>query len=211
MFTQIRKESAYKIFTKKGNQMKSSASYYNKQGLWSLFLTCAFPLFFWTLLLAFRDVSWLTERTNAWDAIGAVSYGMVFAFVESALFFIVVVLLGFLISRKWSGERRVALLGVLALIVALWAIIDQLYFLLGAHIPAALFQALLRSQRPVLAMYIAALTLVFASVITPTYFILRSEKVLKAAQDFMERISTLTMFYLFLAFVGLIIVIIRNI
>lgn len=189
----------------------SKSPYYNKQALWSLFLMCAFPLLFWTLLLAFRDVSWLTERTNAWDAIGVVAYGMIFAFVESALFFIVAAAFGFLVSRKWSIERRVALMGILALITAIWAMIDQLYFLLGTGIPAPFIQFLIYTRRPVLTMYIVALALVFPSVSVPTYFILRSEKILKAVQDFMERLSTLTMFYLFLAFVGLVIVVIRNI
>ena len=189
----------------------SDSQYYNKQGLWSLYLMCAFPLLFWTLLLAFRDVSWLTERTNAWDAIGVVSYGMVFALVESVMYFIVMTALGFLVSRSWSKERRVALLGVLALITALWAMINQLYFLFGVPVPGLLFQLLLHTGRPVLSMYIIASALVLPSVVIPTYFILHSEKSPKAVQDFMERLSTLTMFYLFLGFIGLIIVVIRNI
>ncbi|MDD2921246.1 MAG: hypothetical protein PHQ36_03080 [Anaerolineales bacterium] len=189
----------------------SKSPYYDKQGLWALFLICAFPLFFWTLLLAFRDVSWLTARTNIWDAIGVISYGMIFAFIESLLFFIVAAALGFLVSRAWSVERRVALLGVLALIIALWAIAAQTYFLLGAKLPAALAQFLITTKRPVLTMYVIALALVAPSISVPTYLILHSEKSLKAAQDLMERISTLTMLYLFLAFVGLIIIIIRNI
>jgi len=44
-----------------------------------LFLISAFPLHVWTLLLAFRDFSWLTERTNLWDAIGVLSYGLIYA------------------------------------------------------------------------------------------------------------------------------------
>ena len=67
---------------------------YSRQGLWSLFLTCAFPLHFWTLILVFRDISWLTDRTNAWDAIGVASYGMIFAFTESVVIFLVAALLG---------------------------------------------------------------------------------------------------------------------
>ncbi len=189
----------------------SKSPYYNKQGLWSLFLICAFPLLFWTLLLAFRDVSWLRERTNAWDAIGVVAYGMVFAFVESVLFFIVTAALGFLVSRSWSIEKRVALMGVLSLITALWAMINQLYFLFVIHIPAPLLQLLTYSKRPVLIMYAIAIAFVFPSAAVPTYFILQFQKSMRAVQDLMERTSTLTMLYLFLAFIGLVVVIIRNI
>jgi hypothetical protein len=184
--------------------------FYNKQGLWSLYLMCAFPLLFWTLLLAFRDVSWLTERTNLWDAIGDVSYGMFYAFVESLIWFIVLTALGFLVSRKWSIERRVALLGVLFLITALWSMLDQLYHLTGRWTPLPILRAIAYTGRPVFTMYLIALGLTSLSFMLPAYFILHSDKALKNVQDFMERLSTLTMFYLFLSFVGLIIVVIRN-
>jgi hypothetical protein len=184
--------------------------YYHKQGLWSLFLMCAFPLHFWTLLLAFRDVSWITERTNAWDAIGAVSYGMIYAFVESILVFIVISLLGFFVSRCWNIERRVALLGMFALIISLWAMASQLYFLWGTYLPEPVFQALIHNAHPVRTMYMLSFALVVTTFVIPTYFILQSDKGLKAAQDFIERITLLSMFYIFLSFVGLVIVIIRN-
>jgi len=189
----------------------SNSRYYRKQELWSLFLMCAFPLYFWTLLLAFRDVSWLTERTNAWDAVGVVSYGMVFASVESVIVFIIAVLLGFLVSRSWSGERRGALLGVLALIASLWATADQLYFLWGTPLPAWIFQILVKSAHPVRIIYGVLLALVAPTVILPAYFILQTDKGLQAAQNFIERITLLSMLYLFSAFAGLVVVIIRNI
>ena len=62
---------------------------YSKQGLWNLFLICAFPLHVWTIILAFRDFSWVTERTNSWDALGVVSYGLIFALIESVAVFLV--------------------------------------------------------------------------------------------------------------------------
>src|SRR5512143_2388513 len=75
---------------------------YSRQGLWSLFLMCALPLHAWTLILAFRDLSWLTDRTNAWDAVGVLSYGLLFALVESVLLFGMVVLLGLIVPRRWE-------------------------------------------------------------------------------------------------------------
>jgi O-antigen/teichoic acid export membrane protein len=59
-------------------------------------------------------------------------------------------------------------------------------------------------------MYMLSFALVVTTFVIPTYFILQSDKGLKAAQDFIERITLLSMFYIFLSFVGLIIVIIRN-
>jgi hypothetical protein len=192
--------------------MTTSKNYfYNKQGLWSLYLICAFPLLFWTLLLGFRDVSWLTERTNSWDAISVIGYGMVFAFVESLIWFAVTAALGFLVSRKWSIERRVVLMGMLFLLVSLWSMLEQAYFMAGVNAPLWVMRAIAATGRPIFSMYLAAFGLVSLSVLVPVYFIIRSDKALKSIQDFMERLSTLTMLYLFLSFCGLVIIIIRNI
>jgi hypothetical protein len=187
----------------------SKSQTYSKQGLGSLFLMCAFPLHFWTLLLAFGDISWLTERSNFWDAIGVVSYGMVFAFIESGIVFMVAVLLGFLVPRRWK-DRRAALLGILVLITALWGMAGQLYFPLKIPLPEQIIQVLVHSAHPVRVIYLALLPVVFLTVAVPTYFILQSDRIFKIVQDFIERVTLLTMFYLFLSFIGLVIVIVRN-
>lgn len=184
---------------------------YSKQGLWSLFLMCTFPLNFWTLLLSFRDVSWLTERSNLWDAIGVVSYGMVFAFSESVIIFIAAVFIGLLVSRKWSAERRVALLSILVLVASIWAMIGQLYFVLGVSIPQAIVQPIFQTGHPIRYFYLILLVLVVPTIAFPTYSVLQSDKGFKLAQDLIERITLLAAFYLFFDLIGLVIVIIRNI
>lgn len=184
---------------------------YSKQGLWALFLICAFPLHVWTIVLAMRDFSWVTERTNSWDAIGVVSYGLIFAFIESALVFLAAVLLGFLVSRKWAEDRRVALIGTLVFITSLWAMAGYLFFMLNISIPAETVLFFKNLAHPLRVLYAVSLALVSITVVLPAYFILRSEKVLRGVRGFFERISTLTLFYLFFDFLGLVIVIIRNV
>jgi hypothetical protein len=184
---------------------------YSKQGLWALFLICAFPLHVWTIILAFRDFSWVTERTNSWDAIGVVSYGLVFAFVESVLVFLVAILLGFLVSRKWNEDRRLALVGILVFITSLWAMLSYLYFMLNVSLPGETITFLAGQAHPLRFLYALSLVLVVLTVIFPTYLVLRSDKVLKGMQGFFDRLSLLTMFYLFFDIVGLVIVIIRNV
>jgi hypothetical protein len=184
---------------------------YSKQGLWSLFLICAFPLHLWTIILAFRDFSWVSERTNSWDAVGVLSYGLIFAFIESALFFLVTILLGFLISKKWEEDRRNALLGNLALITSIWAMVSYLYFILQVSIPGQVVDFFVNLGHPLRFLYAVSLALVGITVALPTYFILRSEKFLHFVRAAFERLSLLTMFYLFFDIVGLVIVIIRNV
>lgn len=184
---------------------------YSRQGLWSLFLVCAFPLHFWTLILAFRDISWLTERTNAWDAIGVASYGMIFAFTESLLIFLVVVLLGFLIPKRWQIDKRVAFLSLLILITAIWGMIGQLLFLWNIFLPPQAIQFLRGSSHPLRIIYMICLLVVTPTVLLPVYAFIRSNKAVMFMQNLVERLSLLTMFYLLFDLLALMIVIIRNI
>jgi len=184
---------------------------YSRQGLWSLFLTCAFPLHFWTLILVFRDISWLTERTNAWDAIGVASYGMIFAFTESVVIFVVAALLGFLTPKRWETDRRIAFLGLLILIASVWGMIGQLLFLWNIFLPEQAIQFLRNSSHPLRIIYAVCLTVVTPTVLLPVYGFIRSNKAVKIMQNIMERLSLLTMFYLFFDLLALMIVIIRNI
>jgi hypothetical protein len=172
---------------------------------------CAFPLQVWTLILIFRDFSWVSERTNSWDAFGVASYGMIFAFVESLLVFLIAVVLGFLISRKWGEDRRIALLSILILVAAFWAMFSQLYFLLEISVPEQILSFLVQSKHPVRVMYATGLPLIVFTFILPAYLIIRSNRVYRFVQGLIERLSLLTMLYLFLDFAGLVIIILRNI
>jgi hypothetical protein len=184
---------------------------YSRQGLWSLFLVCAFPLHLWTIILAFRDFSWVSERTNSWDAVGVLSYGLIFAFIESVTVFLVAILLGFLISKKWEENRRNVLLGSLVLITSLWAMVSYLFFVLNVSISGNTISFLAGLAHPLRFLYAVSLALVGLTVAIPTYFVLRSEQFFKGVQGLFERLSLLTMFYLFFDFVGLVIVIVRNV
>jgi hypothetical protein len=191
--------------------MENRMKRYSKQGLWSLFLMCAFPLHVWTLILAFRDFSWVTERTNSWDAIGVVSYGLIFAFIESVVVFLVATLLGFLISKKWNEDRRIALMGLLILLISLWAMVNYLFFMLNMSVPGETILFMAGLAHPLRFLYAVILVLVGPTIVIPAYFILRSEKFLKGVQGLFERLSLLTQLYLFFDVVGLVIVVVRNV
>jgi hypothetical protein len=187
------------------------AQRYSKKGLESLFLTSSFPLHFWALLLAFRDISWLTERTNLWDAIGVVSYGLIFAFVESVMIFLGLVLIGFVIPWQWPSDRRITFLALLILLLSLWGIIGQLLFLWNVSLPPQAIQFLRSSSHPLRILYAACLLVVVPTILLPIYLFVRSKRSVAFMQDLMERFSLLTMLYLLFDAVGLVIVIIRNI
>lgn len=183
---------------------------YTRQGLWSLFLMCALPLHVWTMILAFRDLSWVADRTNAWDAVGVFSYGLVFAFVESVVVFLAAALLGFLVSGHWGPQWRISFLAVLVLILSLWAIAEQLYFLLNMKPPALLVDFLVHTDHPFRALQAGVIMLVSATFLIPTVLLLRSSKVPRFVEGLIDRLSLLTMFYLVFDLAGLVIVLIRN-
>ena len=184
---------------------------YNKQGLWLLFLMCVFPQHLWTLIFAFRDISWLISRTNLWDAIGNMSYGLVYAFLESLLIFCVLTLLGLLTPKRWEVNRRVAFLTLLLFITALWSMISQLLYVWNIWLPFPLLQFIANTGHPLLILYALSLALVVITVGLPVLLFSRSSKALPSMLDFMDRLSTLSMLYLFFDGIGLIIVVIRNI
>jgi hypothetical protein len=181
------------------------------RGLLSLFLTCAFPLHAWTIILVLRDVSWVAERTNVWDAIGVGAYGLVFAFVESLIVFVVFVLIGFLTPTQWTVDKRIAFLSLFVLILSAWGIISQLLFLWNISLPTSAIRFLAQSGHPMRIMYAVSLAVVVPSIGVPVYLFQRSDRLFRFIQNFSERLALLTVFYLFFDLAGLVIILIRNI
>lgn len=183
---------------------------YTRGGLWSLFLMCALPQHAWTLIMAFRDLDWLTERTNAWDAIGVLSYGLLFALIESALLFLVVVLLGLLVPRGWEPARRTTLLGSLVLVLSFWAIMSQWFFVAEVQLPEALLGWLAANPHPLRLIYGVFLAVALASLLLPAWAVVRQGRGLRWLGGVMERLGLLAMLYLAFDVAAVAIVVIRN-
>lgn len=188
----------------------ANSKFYSRQGLWSLFLICALPLHIWTFILAFRDFSWVTERTNSWDAIGVMSYGLIFTFVESIVIFAASTILGLLISKKWNEKKRITVSGILIIVLSLWAMINHLYFLNNYSIPPYVIALLAGLNHPLRALYAFSLVLVMPTFLLPIYFILRSEKFFQIMQEIFERLYLLMNIYLFIDLSAVVIILIRN-
>ncbi len=186
------------------------SKFYSKKGLWLLFSAAAFLLHVWALILIFRDLSWVAERSNMWDAIGVGAYGLVIVLTESFLVFLVTALLGFLVSTKWSESQRVSLMGTLIFIISLWAILGQLFFLVEYSFPASWIQTLAGTAHPVRILYAIGFLLVMPTVLFPVYGQLNSPKLNQITYEFFDRISLLVILYLMLDIVSIAIILIRN-
>jgi hypothetical protein len=184
--------------------------HYTRRDLWSLFLMCVFPLHAWALVLAFRDVDWVTERTNAWDAVGVVSYGLLFTLVETLAVFVIMVLLGYIAPARWKSDRRVALLSLLVLLVSLWAMLEQLFFLIPGRLPGWLISFFVANAHPLRLVYIVFGAVVAITVLVPVLLFVRSPRGVAFIRGLAERLSILSLFYLVLDAIGVVIVIVRN-
>jgi hypothetical protein len=162
------------------------------------------------MLLAFRDLSWVTDRTNAWDAVGVLSYGLVFALVESLLLFVVMGLLGYLVSERWEAERRIGVLSVIVLVLSLWAIVGQLFFLFDVRLPGAIIGFLVHVPHPLRVLYLVIPAIVAATYLIPVGLVLRTERGKSWMGGLVERLSLLALFYLVFDVAALIIVVVRN-
>lgn len=163
------------------------------------------------MIFAFRDISWVYARTDAWDAIGVLSYAMVFAFVESIWLSIAVFILGFLISLKWSSELRVAALGAVIFLVSILAMLVQLYITLGWSIPDSVISFFVLFAHPGRTVYLVLLAILSPIIAGTIYLVLGTRKGTQILKDAIDKISLLMMVYLVLDLVALVVVIIRNI
>jgi len=136
---------------------------------------------------------------------------MIFAFVESIVIFLVLALLGLILPAQWYSDRRIAFLSLLILLTSVWGMISQLLFVWNVSLPVQAVQFLRSSAHPLRILYAACLIVVIPTILVPVYLFVKSKKSIAFMQDLMERLSLLTIFYLFFDFIGLIIVVIRNI
>lgn len=170
----------------------------------------AFPIHVWTIILGLRDFGWISERTNSWDAIGTTSYGLVYALIESIIFFPFVVILGYFISGQWEEKKRVVVMSSIVITISLWAMFNQFYFLQEIKIPEFVMNFFVNLQRPLLTLYLIAFVFTLFSFLIPTFLILYSTKFELIVQIFIERLSLLMIFYLIIDILALMIILIRN-
>lgn len=184
---------------------------YTRRSLFQLFMVCAFPIHVWTILMAFRDFSWVAERTNTWDAVGLLSYAMVFAFFETFGMFLILVLTGLFMPKGWSAEKRLGLLGVLYLILAVWAILIQSYSLNGYPLPGWVAKFLVESGHPLRLMWGGMFLVTALTVTVPVILLVRSEKAQRASIEIFDRLAILSSLYLLFDVVGAVVLVVRNI
>ncbi|HEJ83563.1 MAG TPA: hypothetical protein ENO25_03245 [Desulfobacteraceae bacterium] len=178
------------------------SSYFSRKQIWTLFLISLVPVHLWTILMLFRDYSWVVEDFSLDIYLGYVGYALVTAFVESLIAAVALLLAGLLISKKWPESKRIVLHGVVLLSVSLWAAGNQIFFLLLEEPPVWFSWFMLRVPYHQTLVYYSLVGMVVASVGLPVFLVLRFQKVENALVQLFDRLTVLAVFYLGLDLLG---------
>ena len=190
--------------TENEKQTRLSFNFYLK-----ILLIAAFPIHLWSLLMIFRDLEFVSERTEMWDAVGYAGYALMLALVESMLVALIIWGLSFVLPKKWTTSRTFTVIASLYLILAGASIADMAFHAFNeVRISKQYLYGL--ATYPTLTYALIAGAIVVASVIV-VILIHKSEKFEKAVSEIYERFTLLSYFYLVMDVIGIIIVIVRNV
>jgi hypothetical protein len=88
----------------------------------------AFPIHVWAIVIILITFpSWLL-RLSMGELVGAISYPLVDALLESSILLLGFVLLAFILPSKWLADKFVALSSALAWLLAAWAVLVQFIY-----------------------------------------------------------------------------------
>jgi len=191
--------------------MEKSKQKFNRGDWFKLFLVCAFPLHLWTILMVFRDVTWVAERTTVWDAVGFSGYALFYTLIESLLLFGFITLLSLLVPKRWNKTLRFVVLSLLAFALAGWSIMEQLILIvLWGRLQRLATSLTFLTTTPAAGQVIFA-ALIVISVAIPLFLLKKSKKFQQGVYSLLERLTLLSGLYLFFDAIGIIIIIYRNI
>jgi len=191
--------------------MLNSKSKFDRSDWFKLFLVCAFPLHLWTILMVFRDVNWVAERTTSWDAVGFSGYALFYTLIESLLLFGFIVLLGFIIPKNWNITLRFVVLSLVAFILAGWSIMEQLILIVFWGWLRHLADTLTFLFTSPWSAYVIFAGLIVISVTVPLLLLRKQPGLQEKVYSVLERLTLLSGLYLFIDVIGMIIILIRNI
>ena len=191
--------------------MLNSKSKFDRSDWFKLFLVCAFPLHLWTILMVFRDVNWVAERTTNWDAVGFSGYALFYTLIESLLLFGFIALLGFIIPKNWNITLRFVVLSLVAFILAGWSIMEQLILIVFWGWLRHLADTLTFLFTSPWSAYVIFAGLIVISVTVPLLLLRKHPGLQEKVYSVLERLTLLSGLYLFIDVIGMIIILIRNI
>ena len=160
-----------------------------------VFSACAFPVFVWSILRILEHVPGWLIQLNTWDLIGLISYTQAFALLETLSVFTLLVLLSAILPARFLRAKFEAQASMIILLSAVWAIF--LFYNTEVIYKPNRIRALW------LALYMASIGAVYL-------LIQRYDRLETRICSIVERLQVLSFAYIFIGFLSLIIIIVRN-
>ncbi|HZQ06160.1 MAG TPA: hypothetical protein VFD70_06230 [Anaerolineae bacterium] len=162
-----------------------------------VFAACVVPVFAWALLSYLDAFPGFILRMSIWDLLGSISYVLAIALIESIIFLIPILLSAILLPPRFLKNHFVSIGSLVVLITAAW--------LMYANRERA-YLGTWDTLHLVIVLVLYALSLAI-----PIALVIHSKRLEQIIQAAMERVAVLAYIYVAFAFVGLIIVVIRNV
>ena len=163
----------------------------------SVFAACALPVFAWAIISYLYALPGFVVRLSIWDIIGTASYVLTLALFESLLLTVPFLLVAVVLPSHLFKDRFVALSSVIVLVSSLWMMYANYY-----RIDLASWDT---NQ------VLTSLTLYLLTLAIPIALVLRYKRFEGTIQKFTQRVAVLVYFYVGLAAIGVVVILIRNI
>jgi len=171
-----------------------------KEQLITVFWVCVFPIHVWSIFNFLRGIPSYIKWINVWEIIGVFAYTQVFALLESIFLLVLIVILAFFIPHKFFMEKFVSQSSILILVVSIWVVFVHYQLELQSLFPSI-------DPRILLGFWLTSL---FITLISLSLLVRRSPRIEERLINIIQKLSILSMFYLFMDALSLVIIITRN-
>jgi hypothetical protein len=175
-----------------------------------LFLSCAFPVHFWAIVMVLKEAETLLVKRDLVYGLGFSGYLLALALLESLLLFAFIYALSFLFPKRWDEHTALVVACLLGLVVAGWSIGNQSFFLLVELQPAWFEWLMLRVGYRQRLAYGLLVALVSLSAALPLAGLPQSARGIRLAEGLIEKLILLTPLYLAMDVIGIVFMTVRN-
>jgi hypothetical protein len=161
-----------------------------------VFLAGVFLIHVWAIVVVLNEVPAWWLQLDTWDVIGAVSYPLVVALIESIVVFGVVTVLAAAVPHSWLRSKFVATTTGIVYLAAAWAAVG--------HFNDQLVQAMsIRQLAPWAGVFVV-------SQVAVVWAIHRSRRLKSVIQEIVDRLVLPAALYIVLGIFAVVVVVARN-
>ncbi len=166
-----------------------------------MFAACVAPVYTWSILAFLEQVPGWLFYLNIWDVISIFAYTQAFAFLESAIVLLILILLGVILPARFLRDRFIAQGSIIVFLTVAWAVAIHYtgFFPFSKYAPWY-------SKR-----FIFGVVLYLVSIGISYVLISHHQRLEQAINSFIERLTVLLYIYVPITGLSAIVIALRNI